>query len=90
MDYIIWTKVGFGDQWERKDTGDKGAVKRLILDELTQGREPILTIKVPFDLQLNVGEPGAEVKNTRKAKETPEEKAKREEAELEADKDKTE
>lgn len=65
MDYTIWTKEEFGDSWKRQDAGDKGAAKRLILEEMKSGREPILTVEVPFDLKLEVGDPGAEVKKTR-------------------------
>lgn len=90
MNYIILTKDEFSDMWRRQDAGDKGAAKRLLLEELTTGRQPILAIEVPFDLQLNVGEPGDETKKTIKTRVLKGDETTEEARQREADKNKTE
>ncbi|GAJ16150.1 unnamed protein product, partial [marine sediment metagenome] len=54
----------------REDCGDLGAAKRKILDATKEGRAVSLTQELPFELQLKVGEPGAEVKKTAKTAKT--------------------
>lgn len=71
MDYTIWTKEEFGDTWKRQDAGDEQAAKRIILEEMKQGREPVLTVEIPFNLKLEVGGPGAEVKKPRGKRDSP-------------------
>ncbi len=68
MDYIVWIKDEYGDLWGRADAGDKPAAKRIILEHMKAGREPVLTVEVPFELVLNVGEPGIEDKKTKTPK----------------------
>lgn len=87
MDYQIWIKEEFGDTWSRVDAGDLGAAKREILVASKAGKEAILTVEVPFSLELKVGEPGGETKKRRTTKEQPAEESQEEGAENEADKD---
>lgn len=65
MDYQVWVKDQFGDTWGREDVGDLGAAKRSIMAAMKLGNDAVLTIEVPFSLELKVGEPGAEVKKKR-------------------------
>ena len=79
MDYQVWTKAEFGDQWDRQDCGDIDAAKRTLLEASKAGKEAMLTVEVPFELELKVGEPGAEPKTPRKtAKQLADEKAEEE------------
>ena len=87
MDYQIWTKSEFGDDWQRTDAGDLEAAKRELLAASKKGLEPILTVEVPFDLQLKVGEPGAEVKRPREKKTEKTEEKTEEATKSEADQD---
>ena len=68
MDYQVWVKEEYGNLWGRTDCGDLGAAKRKILDASKEGKEASLTQELPFELQLKVGEPGAEVKKSKAAK----------------------
>ena len=90
MDYQIWSPEDYSDNWRRQDAEGLAAAERVIRSELQLGHEPVLTVEVPFQVQLKVGEPGAEPKETKVPKETAAEKKAREEAELETNKDKTE
>jgi len=90
MNYQIWTKDEYTDNWTRKDAGDLGAAKRLLLEELKKGGDPILTTEVPFDLVLKLGEPGAETKRKPVKKETATDEKAEEETPSEVDQDKTE
>ncbi len=90
MDYQIWTKEYEAGPWSREDAGDIEAAKRIILAASKEGKESILTVEVPFSLELKVGEPGGEVKKARTpAKEKTKEKP-GEESQDETNKDKPE
>lgn len=83
MEYQIWTKTEFGEQYDLVKAEGEEAVKRELLEALKAGREPILTVEVPFDLQLKIKQPGDQPKKTpaRKSKdesEKPEEDVKSE------------
>ena len=90
MDYQVWTKDEFGDQWNRDECGDLGAAKRELIAALKTGKEATLTVEVPFSLELKVGEPGAERKLKAKEKYRAGVKQPEEEVESEADQDPTE
>lgn len=87
MDYQVWIKREFGEEWSREDCGDLGAAKRRILDASKQGEKAALTVEVPFSLELKVGEPGGEVKKKPAKKASPGDKTPGEEGKGEADKD---
>ena len=87
MDYQVWTKAEYGDQWDREDCGDLGAAKRTILAASKEKKEVILTVEVPFSLELKVGEPGAEPKTPKRKPAKEPEETPEEEVESEADKD---
>ena len=78
MDYQVWVKDEYEDKYTKVDCGDIEAAKRELVNAARKGQEPILTVEVPFELLLKVGEPGTEPKKkpaagTKKNQETPEE-----------------
>lgn len=89
MDYQVWTKEEFGDNYTKVDCGDLAAAKRTIDEAYKQGKEPILTVEVPYKLDIKVSEVGTEVPKKAKPKQEPETKVE-EVAESEADKGKAE
>lgn len=60
MDYQVWTKEEFGDNYTKVDCGDLAAVKREIDKAVRKGGEPILTVEVPYELSIKVSEVGSE------------------------------
>ena len=62
MDYQVWIKSEFEDTYTKVDCGDLGAARREIDKAVRQGGEPILTVAVPYELGIRVGEVGSEVK----------------------------
>lgn len=89
MDYQVWIKDEFGDTYKKVDCGDLPAAKRVIDEAVRTGGEPILTVEVPYELSIKVGEAGGE-KPKRKREEKKPEESKKEEAESEANQGKTE
>ena len=87
MNYTVWIQEEFGDTWMPHECGDVGAVKRKVLEAAKSGLTVRVTVEVPFELQLKVGEPGTEVKMTAKEKYRAGIEKTAEEAEVEADKD---
>lgn len=87
MQYCIWTQDEYAKTWTLQTAGDKAAVKRMLLEELKQGRQPILTVEVPFSLQLEVGDAAKELKKAERDPEPPPEEPKKEDPENEADQD---
>ena len=73
MDYQIWKKDEFGDTWNREDCGDKEAAMRAILAARQAGKEVVMTIEVPFELKIELGEPGEEKKPPKVPKKKPDE-----------------
>ena len=90
MDYQVWIKDEFVDTWKRGDCGDLEAAKRIILESRQQGREVDLTLRVPFELLIKVGEPGGEPKKPTRAEEKAAKEKAEEEAKSEVNKDQTE
>lgn len=74
MNYQVWTKDQYADNWARVDCGDLGAAKRTILQAAKDGKQTVLTVEVPYEVQLKVGEPGEETPKLRKEKKEPETK----------------
>ena len=62
MDYQVWTKEDFGDTYKKVDCGDLGAVKRELDRAVRDGKEPLLTIEVPYELSIKIQEVGSEAK----------------------------
>jgi len=62
MDYQVWTKEEYGDNYTKVDCGDLAAAKREIDKSVRIGREPMLTQEVPYELSIKVLEVGSEVK----------------------------
>jgi len=60
MDYQVWTKDEFGDTYTKVDCGDLGAAKREVDKAVRAGREPILTVEVPYSLAIKVEAVGTE------------------------------
>ena len=60
MDYQVWIKVEYSDDYKKVDCGDIAAAKREIDHAVRAGQEPILTQELPFKLSIEVGEVGAE------------------------------
>ena len=85
MDYTVWIKDEFAEGWVPHDCGDQTAAKRKVLDAAKLGREVRMTVEVPFEVQLKVGEPGAEVRRKGKKPEPPAEETTEEELKNEAD-----
>ena len=65
MDYQVWTKEEFGENYTKVDCGDLSAARREIDKAVRQGREPILTVEVPYELGIKVGEVGSEPKKSK-------------------------
>ncbi len=60
MDYQIWVKDEFGDTYTKVDCGDLAAAKRVVDTAVRAGKEPILTIEVPYSLAIKVEDIGTE------------------------------
>ena len=90
MDYQVWTKEEYGDNWKREDCGDLAAAKRTILANEKTGKEITLTVEVPFSTELKVGEPGGESKKKRSTKSGESSVIMHEEVKSEADQAETE
>ena len=78
MDYQVWSKDEFGDTYTKVDCGDLDAARREIDAAVRKGGEPILTIEVPYELNIKVSAVGTEALKLPKPKKEPE--TKREEA----------
>jgi len=72
MDYQVWIKEEFDERYTKVDCGDLPAAKREIDKAVRAGREPILTLAIPYELSIKTGEPGSEVKKreTKSSKDT--------------------
>lgn len=89
MDYQVWIKDEYEDKYTMARCGDLVAAKRVIDEAVRTGGEPILTVEVPYELSIKVGEAGAEKPHRKETlKET--EKRLKEAAKSEADQGKTE
>ena len=64
MDYQVWTKAEYGEEWTRVVCGDLVAAKREIDKAVRAGGEPMLTVEVPYELNIKVSEVGSEVKKS--------------------------
>ena len=64
MDYQVWIKDEYGDTWTKVDCGDLPAAKREIDIAYREGKAPLLTIEVPYELSIKIGEASSEVKKS--------------------------
>jgi len=87
MEYQVWKKDEFGDTWTKTDCGDIAAAKREVLSAAKEAKEAVLTVAIPFTVQLKVGEPGAVGKKVQKDEEKDTGETTEEEPESETDKD---
>ena len=55
MDYQVWTHDEY-EGWKKVDCGDLPAAQREILKALTSGKEPLLTVEVPYDFNVKIKE----------------------------------
>ena len=53
--YQVWTKDEF-EGWKRKDCDDLAVAQAELLAALKRGAEPLLTIEVPFDVNIKIKE----------------------------------
>lgn len=65
MDYQVWTKNEYGEEWTKVVCGDLTAVRREIDKAVRAGGEPMLTVEVPYELSIKVSEVGSEVKESK-------------------------
>jgi len=65
MDYQVWIKNEYDEGYTKVDCGDLGAAKREIDKAVRLGVEPILTIEIPYELNIKVSEVGSEVKKSK-------------------------
>lgn len=89
MDYQVWLKEDYQELYRKVECGDLGAAKRELDKAVRAGQEPILTMEVPYELGIKVGEVGAE-KPKRKKEPTLIEKAIEEVRPVENEEDKAE
>ena len=74
MDYQVWIKDEYTDQYTKVDCGDLAAARREIDNAVRGGQEPILTVEVPYSLAIKVEDVGAEKPKPKTEKKTPETK----------------
>jgi len=55
MSYQVWTKDEF-EGWKRKDCEDLTAAQAELLAALKRGAEPLLTVEIPFDVNIKIKE----------------------------------
>ena len=55
MGYQVWTKDEY-EAWKRTDCEDLPAAQVQILAALKAGREPLLTVEIPFEVKVEIKE----------------------------------
>ncbi len=63
MSYQVWTKDEFTG-WQRADAESLEAAKEQLLIALKKGLEPVLTIELPFNMNIDIKE-GKPVETTK-------------------------
>ena len=63
--YQVWTKDEF-EGWKRKDCEDLAAAQAELFAALKRGAEPLLTVEVPFDVNIKIKEVPTEEKKSAK------------------------
>ena len=78
MDYQVWTKDEYGDTYTKVDCGDLEAARRELDKAVRAGREPTLTVEVPYSLAIKVEDVGTEKPKRKVDKKEPETKVEEE------------
>jgi len=60
MNYQVWTKDEYGETYTKVECGDMEAVKRELENSLKRGNEPVLTMEVPYTMNIKIMEVGSE------------------------------
>ena len=60
MDYQVWIEDEYAHTWSKVDCGDLEAAKREVDKAVRAGANPLLTVEVPYTLNIKVGEIGSE------------------------------
>lgn len=89
MEYQVWTKDEYQEQYTKVDCADLPAARLQIDKDVRAGREPMLTVQVPYEIGIKIGEVGAEVPKSRK-KSSKAEEEKKEDEKVEAQESETE
>lgn len=74
MDYQVWIKEEYEPKYTKVDCGDLEAARREIDKAVREGREPILTVEVPYSLAIKVEDVGTEKPKSKIVKKQPETK----------------
>ncbi len=74
MDYQVWIKQEFGEEYTKVDCGDLPAAKREVDKAVRAGAEPLLTVEVPYSLAIKIEAVGTEKPKHRGVKKEPESK----------------
>ena len=82
MDYQVWTKEEYGENYTLTVCGDLPAVRRELDKAVRAGKEPMLTIEVPYEHNIRIGEAGS-VPPKKKLEKTPPGKIEKEVSESE-------
>jgi len=53
--YQVWTKDDY-EGWKRKDCEDLAAAQGELLAALKAGKEPLLTVEIPFGVNIEIKE----------------------------------
>lgn len=67
MNYQVWTKDEF-EGWKREDCADIQEVQKAIFKALTSGKDPLVTVEVPFDVNIKIKEDKIDEVTPRKTK----------------------
>ena len=55
MNYQVWTKDEY-EGWKRADCPDIETVKASVLAAIKTGKDPLVTVEVPFDVNIKIKE----------------------------------
>lgn len=64
--YQVWTKEEYAEGWSKVDCGDLQAVQREILKAVKDGKDPLITMEIPFDISIKIKE--AEIGKVKESK----------------------
>ncbi len=79
MEYQVWTKDEYQDQYTKVDCADLPAARKQIDQDVRAGRDPMLTVQVPYSIGIKIEDVGAEVPKSRKKSSKAEEESKEDE-----------
>ena len=54
--YQVWTKEEYVEGWSKVACGDLSAVQREILKAVKEGKDPLMTMEIPFDISIKIKE----------------------------------